>query len=765
MYICKMKKLLLISCLLLLAVTAWTQGTVRGTVLDKETGEPIIYANVFIENTTLGANTDLDGFFTIPKVPEGEQKLLITYLGYDSIAVNINIEKGKVYNNQYYLSESTMQMDVVNISAEKDRARNEVKVSKLSISPQQINYLPATGGEPDIAQYLQVLPGIVSTGDAGGQIFIRGGSPVQNKILLDGLTIVNPFHSIGFFSTFETDAIRNVDVLTGAYNAEYSGRISAIVSINTREGNKTRFSGSVSASPFMGKIFVEGPIVKFDKSKGGSTSFMFSQKYSYIDQIGDKIYPYVKSFSGTGFPYKLNDTYGKLSFVNSNGSKLNLFGFNYNDQFNNPSIANIGWNNFGGGAKFSLILENSDLVLNGIVGYTAYKTQFLEENAKPRTSALNNFLGRIDFDYYLPNGAVNYGVELNVNRTDFSFWNTFGNHLKLFQNTTNASGYVKWRQKFFNGLIIEPGFRAIYYAALGEVSYEPRLGVKFIISDAIRLKAAAGRYSQSLLSTSNERDVINLFSGFLTSPEERVNILNTEEKTEHNLQKSWQAVAGVEVDLLSNLSLNLEGYLKEFTQLVVVNRNKLKNSDPNYVTERGDAYGVDLSLKYQLSNVYLWGTFSHSYVYRFDGEQKYSTLFDRRNNVNVMANYQFGDDDSWELGARWNYGSGFPFTKTQAFYTFLPFDNGGNTDVVTENPKDVGIIYSDKRNGGRLPDFHRLDLSIKKTIKFTKHSSLELLASATNVYNRNNIFYFDRVSFDRVDQLPILPNFSIKYKF
>lgn len=760
-----MKKINFILILTLFTFSLMAQGTIRGTLFDKETGEPIIYGNVYLENTTIGTNTDIDGIFTLPKVDAGEYILSATYLGYDTISVNISLKDGQVLNKQLYISEGGLNLDVVNITAEKDIARNEVKVSKLTVSPQQIAYMPAAAGEPDIAQYLQVIPGIISTGDSGGQIFIRGGSPVQNKIMLDGLTIINPFHSIGFFSTFETDAIRNVDVLTGAYNAEYSGRISAIVNINTKEGNKKRMAGSISASPFLAKAFIEGPIIKFNEKRGSSTSFMFSQKYSYIDRTGRSIYPYVAKDSKNPFPYKINDTYGKLSMVAKNGTKVNLFGFNYVDQFNNEEVANISWNNYGGGANFNLILENSNTAVSGLIGYTNYKIGFNEVDALPRESALSNFVGRVDFDNYLKNSLLKVGFQVNANSTDFTFWNPFKVLLEARQNTINGSGYVKYRHKFFDRLIIEPGVRAIYYNALKTSSIEPRIGLKFNVNDNIRIKAAAGLYSQDLISTSNERDVVNLFTGFLTAPEERVFQLNTRVRSKDNLQKSTQSVIGVEFDVLKNLTFNVEGYYKLFNQLIVVNRTKLEATDANYVTEEGEAYGFDVSAKYQTSKIYLWATYSNSYVNRNDGDQVYPTLFDRRHNVNVVANYKFGERNSWNVGLRWNYGSGFPFTQTQAFYTYFPFENGASTDVVSENPKDVGILYSEKRNGGRLPSYHRLDLSIAKKIIFDDYRNLEITASVTNAYNRANIFFFDRVTYNRVDQLPILPSVNVKFNF
>jgi len=215
-------------------------GALRGNVFDAETGEPIIYCNLQLQGTNLGATTDFDGFFSLTNIPVGDYQLVATYIGYDSLSVAISIKENQINYQRINIQPNSVQLSTVDVSARKEKARSEVQVSALTVTPKQITSLPSIGGQADIAQYLPVLPGIIFTGDQGGQLYIRGGSPIQNKILLDGMTIYNPFHSLGFFSVFETETIRSVDVLTGGFNAEHGGRVSAVVDIKTREGNKKR---------------------------------------------------------------------------------------------------------------------------------------------------------------------------------------------------------------------------------------------------------------------------------------------------------------------------------------------------------------------------------------------------------------------------------------------------------------------------------------------------------------------------------------------
>jgi hypothetical protein len=579
---------------------------------------------------------------------------------------------------------------------------------------------------------------------------------------LDGLTIYNPFHSIGFYSTFETELIRNVDVLTGGFNAEHGGRISAIVDISTREGSNKRIGGQVSASPFMVKGLIEGPIAKL-KDDEGSLSFVLTSKKSIIDETSKSLYSYAGVNDTIGLPFGFNDTYGKLSFVTSNGSKFHLFGFNFNDQFNNPLVSSIDWNNQGGGLTFDLLPNASSLTFGGIVGFSSYRIGIDEADNDPRSSFIREYLLGLNFNYFGNDFVLKYGIEVRSIRTEFDFTNPFGVGLDQTQSTSELSGFLTFRKSWDN-FVIEPGVRLQYYASLGEFSPEPRLGLKWNATETTRFKAAAGLYSQNLISVSNERDVVNLFSGFVSGPESQ--FFDTEGNVvESKLQTSRHLVLGVEQDINRKLTLNVEGYLKDFPQIIVVNRNKTDVTQADFTTETGEAYGVDFSAKYETSKLYVWATYSLGFVNRFDGEQNFPTIFDRRHNVNFLATYTLGYEKDWLLSARWNLGSGFPFTKTQGFYNQIPFTDGIGTDYVTDNQDNVGIIYSDERNGGRLPYYHRLDLSVQKNFTFTEYINMEVVLGVSNTYDRDNIFFFDRVRFERVNQLPIIPSLGVRLNF
>jgi hypothetical protein len=342
------------------------------------------------------------------------------------------------------------------------------------------------------------------------------------------------------------------------------------------------------------------------------------------------------------------------------------------------------------------------------------------------------------------------------------FTNSLGLIVEQNQNTTEFGLFVQYR-KAWKRVVIEPGFRTDYYASLGAISPEPRLGIKFNLTDYLRLKCAGGIYSQNFISTRPDRDVVNLFNGFLSGPEEE--LLNTRgEPARKNLQRAYHIIGGMEIDIAHTMQVNIEPYYKRFQQLIELNRFKTFPTDPDFQIETGNAYGIDFSFKYELKKYYLWIAYSLAWVTRDNGKQQYYPNFDRRHNLNIVGAYNFGKNLSWEASTRWNFGTGFPFTRTQGFYPFNNFYDGITTDYLTSN-STLGIIYEEKLNAGRLPFYHRLDLGLKKHIDLKKHLSMDIAVSVTNTYNRANIFYFDRIRYTRVNQLPILPSLTLGLNF
>jgi len=761
-------------------------ATIRGFVYDKATGEPISYANILIKGTGLGASADGNGFFQISKVTPGTYTIIISFVGYQPIQEEITLKAGEIFNKKFLLTEGT-ELAEIEVNAEKQESLTAIKMSAIKATRKEINAVPTIGGESDIATYFQTVPGVVTTGDQGGQLYVRGGAPIQNKVLLDGMTIYNPFHSIGFFSVFDTDIIRTADIYTGGFNAEYGGRISSVMDITTRDGNKNKFEGKVAASPFGAKLMLEGPLKKAKKPGGSTASYLISTKTSYLAQTSKILYKYVDT---AGLPFNFTDIYGKLSFNGSNGSKLNLFAFNFADSVKYQAVSDLKWNAFGVGSNFVLVPEGNPVLISGDFSFSNYRITLDDKISPVRSSEVNGFNLGFDFKYFLKLDEVKYGIEVEGFTTDFITYNALNREIRQEQNTTQIGAYVSY--KLSRGrLLLEPSMRTMYYASLSSFSPEPRIGAKFNLTEDIRFKAAAGVYSQNLIAANSDRDVVNLFYGFLSGSEdlpkkyvdEKGNVVDRK----HPLQKANHYIFGVEYDLNKYLTFNVEGYLKDFTQLTNINRNKIYNSDDatkpdilkkDYIVETGRAYGVDFVSKFNTKKTYLWVVYSLGKVTRLDGIHTYAPIFDRRHNINMVFTQLMGKEDLWEVNARWNYGSGLPFTPTGGYYMNVNFLDV-NTDYTTANSNDLSLIYS-SLNSGRLSDYHRFDITFKRRFEFKKvkkateegkpdetkiTSKLELIASATNIYNRRNIFYVERVTGQRVYQLPIIPTLGFNWAF
>ncbi|MCO4805302.1 TonB-dependent receptor [Salibacteraceae bacterium] len=769
-----MRWLLFISFSVFQLIALGQSGTIRGFVYDKTSGEPVIFTNVFLKGTQIGASTDVNGYYSITKIPPGEYTISVSALGYGGGDEKISLGKGQILNQKLFIESKVEELGVVEISAEKIEAQSEVKMSVQKITPKEIEKLPSIGGEADIAQYMQVLPGVIFTGDQGGQLYIRGGSPVQNKVLLDGMIVYNPFHSIGLFSVFDTDIIRNADVYTGGFGANYGGRISSIMDITTIDGNHNEFHGNASLTTFGAKFNIEGPIVKPKTIGGSGISYIASAKHSYLNQSSKLVYSYIDE---EGLPFQYTDLYGKITFNGENGSKANIFGLYFDDRVKYKAISDLNWNNAGVGGNFILIPGGSPVLIDGNFAYSAYNINLLENGVNAdRRSSINGFNGGLNFTYFLGEDDVKYGLEVIGFSTDYKFTNEVNRVIEQQQSTTELAFYIRYKKKL-GKLILDPSMRLHYYASLSTLSPEPRLGIKMNVTDNIRLKGAAGVYSQNLIAANSDRDVVNLFNGYLAGPDNLQEQLNLEDGSQrditHALQKANHFILGTEIDITRKINLNVEGYYKVFTQVTNVNRNKIFDEDGNddqpdelkkdFIIETGDAFGVDLVLKYDLKNINLYAVYSIGKVNRWDGIQAYSPVFDRRHNVNFVGSYEFGKTRLWEFNARWNMGSGFPFTQTLGFYEQYDFSNGTGTNLINSNG-GIGIIYDDL-NGGRLPYYHRLDLTLKREFVLSLNSILEANVGVTNAYNRANIFYFDRVNFERVNQLPLMPSAGVKISF
>jgi hypothetical protein len=570
--------------------------------------------------------------------------------------------------------------------------------------------------------------------------------------------------------------VKTVDVYTGGFESKYGGRVSSVMDITYRDGNRREFGGRVSASPFLAKMVLEGPIGKVTKEKAAPGSYVFSAKHSLLDYTSKSLYPKVND--GNGLPFNFTDVYGKVTFNGDGGTKVSAFGFHNQDSVN-YDIANLRWDASGGGVNFLMVPSGSPLFIRGHVNGSNYQTTFAETAQEPRYSKIGGFDLGFDFSYFLKNESeMNYGFNINGFNTEFVTYNEAKRKIEAINFTTEIGSYFNYRL-IKRRWVIQTGMRVQVYASLNTISPEPRLGLKYNANENLRFKFSGGRFSQNFTSASSDKDVVNLFNGLLSAPtnvqEDFVTQFQNVKNTKNGLQYAWHAIAGMEFDAGKFWSFNIEGYYKYFSQLSNINQNKLYDDvsqfeliddvfKKDFIIETGQSYGIDFLAKYSKDRLFLWAVYSFGKNTRWDGFANYAPVFDRRHNVNLVGSYLFGKAKNYELNIRWNLGSGLPFTPTAGYYQGENFSGGVTTDYVTNNPSAITTLLG-TFNSQRLPYYHRLDITFKKQFNFKNKDVMEIVASITNVYNRNNIFYVNRITSKIIYQFPILPSFGLNYKF
>lgn len=763
------------------------QGKIKGLVVDKDNGEPIISCNIKLSEITpnnevsvkkpLIVQTDNNGIYVLTKIPFGKYSVRFAFIGYEIQTQTVEIIDEEPIQLNFNVVKKKNQLNEVTVSGEKEKVRENVNISTNIITQKELSRLPTFGGEPDLVQYLQVLPGVNFSGDQGGQLYIRGGSPVMNKVMLDGMIIYNPFHSIGLFSIFDADLIKTADVSAGGFNVQHGGRISGVIDVSTRDGNRKEFAGKIAVNPVTAKFHLEGPVSKYTEG-GGSASYIISCKTSYLDKTAPILYK--NADPENGLPYSFLDLFGKYAFTSSNGSKASIFGFRFDDksQFNQLKY---NWNNVGIGGNLLIIPDGSSTLINISGGFSNYGISLLDASNRERSSGINSFNTSFGFTNFFGKDDLKYGFEVVGFNTLYNYLNNTGRKIDQENSNTEASAYFKYKKVVGSRLVIEPGIRLVYYASLSESSFEPRIGVKYNATSTLRFKGAAGFYSQNLISAVSDQDVVNLFYGFLSSPDD-ISRNGSLANNKSRLQKAWHTAFGFELDLLNTpkhkLNLNSELFYKFFNQIISINRYKIYENDESninrpdlqrldYIAEKGLSYGADATLKYETKKLNIWAVYSLTYVTRDDGVVgEYVPHFDRRHNFNLVVNQSWGNKKNptaWTANLRWNFGSGFPFTQTQGLYEKLNFAGGISSNPLLQNG-NLGVYY-EQINTGRLPYFHRLDISLSRKFNISKTSVLNITAAATNVYNRENIFYFDVLNYKRINQLPFLPTLGFSLTF
>jgi len=727
--------------------------TISGYIKDKANGEVLIGANIYIRDTYLGTTTNAYGFYSLT-LPVNFYQVVFSYIGYKDFLMKINLEKDEEATIEMETSNLTIKEVVIQSKNKQEETRNS-SLGEFQFSSKTLSQLPGFGGDLDIIKSLQAVPGIKSYGDGSSLFYVRGGNSDQNLILIDEAPIYNPSHLFGFFSVLAPDAINEMTVYKGDFPSKYGGILSSVIDIKARNGNLKRFGFSGNIGPYASEITLEGPIIK-DKS-----SFIISGRMSTLNWLND-LHSSLKSFDILFY-----DVNAKINFKLNTNNRLYLtffYGYDHFGQTNESSYPTSGmsWNNMAGTFRWNHTFSNR-LFSNTTLCYSRYQYYLYIDNEQKDVwnSAISGLTFKTDFTWYLsPKNTIRAGVEItdhnsnpgNVslpdNQTDpaaypiakyhsmeYAFY--LGNDMSIGKRITIGYGIrlPVWQDlgsttvyhfDSYHNLIDSSGVSNLStYSSF--ISPEPRINIRYMLNDRSSLKASYSRTTQFLQVLSSS---VSPFTSLEVWAPCGPNI---------KPQKSDQVSLGYYSQVFrTKLNFSAEIFYNLFYDHIDYkdHANLLFNHLLEGEIRGGKArsYGIELMLRKAEDNFTGWigYTYSRTFVQtpEVNNGKEYPAFYDRPHNVCIYLSYLAGKH--WEFSANWIYMTGGAITTPVGFF----YNNGYSVP-----------IYGD-RNNDRLPDYHRLDLSVKWTIsKPEKRFQHALVLTLYNAYGRLNPF---SVNFNKI---------------
>ncbi len=713
---------------------AQTGGRVEGKVTDIETGEAIgtvavsVYRDSTRKHLVSGMSVDLKGTFFF-NLAAGNYWLITSSIGYQPSSVKFNIEPAKTLELNVRIKKKLIQLQQIVIEAKRDTFKN---TSTIDLDPDFLKTIPTISGEVDVFRALTLLPGVTTSSEISGGLYVRGGSPDQNLTLVDGVAVYNPFHLGGFATTLNTDAISNIRLVKGAYPAEYGGRLSSILDITLRDGSKENFKGAIGLGTISSRFSLEGPISPV-------SSFMISGRKLYLDILEKQFLksPIIPLY---GF-YDLN---GKVDYNVSNLDKITLSGYYSNDHLYNSaedvdaafdinwqnSALSLGWVHLSGENKFTKLSLN----------YTGYSFSTLLQDKHPDAfkndffaySAIDDFGLKID-GQYISSGShtVKNGIELTLHKLNLLNNNYFSQTLTNDERIQNkyiaveTAAYIQDHWQVTPLLYFNLGTRFYYFPVGRYFNFEPRVSGSYNLTEDIFIKGAFA-ISNQYLHLLVRNDVVLPTDIWFPST------------SKISPSKALQGVFGFEADLDDRTYvLSTEGYYRRMNNLYDYSDKSVFSTEvpmEDQLTKGyGDAYGVEIFFNKKKGDLSGWLGYTLSWTRRYfteinNGEPFYPR-YDKRHEISLVLSYKISEN--WTTGATWNYSTGQAYTMPIGQYYF--------PGVYSVNPGNHIFLNYQNVNNYRLPSYHKLDVST--TYKFLWETySLELTLSIYNVYNRQNPF-------------------------
>ena len=766
------------------SLLAQKKVTLSGYIRDGKSNESLISATVSIKELGIGTQTNPYGFYSIT-VPAGSYTVSYSYVGYGTLNVPMAMIDSKTYNAD--LTGSSEIKEVVVTGERKDENVRGTEMGTVTLGIDKIKTLPVLFGETDILKTLQLMPGVQSAGEGNSGFYVRGGGPDQNLILLDDAVVYNTGHLFGFFSVFNSDAIKSVTLIKGSMPANYGGRLSSVVDVSMKEGNAKEYHGEGGIGLIASRLTLEGPI---NKGKG---SFMISGRRTYIDLL---IKPFTSGqFNGSG--YYFYDANLKANYKLGEKDRVYLSGYFGRDKFTFASAsqsfkAKIPWGNSTATLRYNHLFNNK-VFINTTLVYNDYQFSFEGEQndfAVKLSSGIHDWNAKSDLDWFT---SGNHHIKAGLAYTFHTFIpNQISGHSDttvfepsnaLIKYAHEAGAYVLDEFDPFPWLKINAGLRYSWFAQIGpytrkdfdalehpidSTSYgpgsivksygglEPRLNLRFDLRHNSSIKASIVRTNQYIHLVSNNGTTLPtdiwVPSTYLVQP-----------------QKAWQYSLGYFKNFLNNeLETSVEVYYKSLANQIEYREGYIPSSlrDPelDFVFGRGEAYGAEFFVNKTKGKFTGWVGYTLSWTYKYFDQlnqgDRFPAKYDRRHDLSVVASYE--QSKKWTFSAVFVYGSGNAITLPTNYY-FVD---------------DQLVAQYSKLNAYRIFPYHRLDLSAVLTPQHRKPRRWQgsWAFSIYNVYSRQNPYFLyvdtkknDKGEYDvtvkQVSIFPILPSITYNFKF
>jgi len=713
------QKLIFIS--FILSILNGQTGIVSGFITDSASGESLIGANVFLQETGQGMATDINGYYIIQEITPGNYTIMVSYIGFDVSHQTLSIMEGQSVKINIALVEQVVELTEVEVTAEKLQRRNNIQPSKINLSPRMMKAAPALA-EPDLFRTIQALPGVLTTSEYSTGLVIRGGNTDQNLIMLDGITVYNPSHLGGVFSNFIVDGVKEAELIKGAYNAEYGGRLSAVLNVISREGNKNEFKGKANLSLLSSQTTLEGPFYK--------GAWVLSGRRTYFDLILPKILP--DNIADNIPPYYFYDI---QSHIFSDISAKDRISLSYYSGIDNIIFDTFGldgrWGNNTVSAHYRRVF-NERLVGNFLLANSQFFTRFGLGGSGGLMSdnGIDDRTLSGDFSWFKSSESTfKFGVQQKM--LGFEYINKFqdSTQFKIKTSPVELASYVKMKYDHNNLFIIEPGIRINYYNVYPDSLYpDLRLGLKYLLTDDRYINFSVGNYHQFI---STFQDDYN--------PAILDNWIAADESVAPG--KSVQVVLGYEEYIRNIYKVQVEGYYKDLKNLLTYEEKRSSTdaevSDENLadiVTPAdGYAYGFELFGQKMTGKLSGWLAYTFSVSRKImnsiyaESEQEYYTNWDRTHAFSALGNYQF--NKKWEINWRFALQSGQAFTPILGYYV----------QKFPESPEEVFRTIPGTRNSSRYEPYSRLDVGAVYHAKVGK-TNVDFFFQIINTLNRSNTF-------------------------